>query len=178
MKRLIVLLVGTAVLLVTAFVLVSAGRQPTEARTASQFEQATIPAVAETAEPPPEPLPESAPKAKFTRTIWTSTKLAEIDAALDQCRGPVSADLGADKPVFVAEHDYCGGSAWMWKLGVDDTVELNGKGVDEGLYVVSELRYFPRKSGAQVSDLPPGDVVLQTCVSATKMVFIALESAR
>lgn len=174
MKRLIVLLVGAAVLVVSAFVLVSVGRQPTEARTASQFEQASIPAVADAAERPPE----STPKAKFTRTIWTSTKLAEIDAALDQCRGPVSADLGADKPVFVAEHDYCGGSAWMWKLGVDDTVELNGKGVDAGLYVVSELRYFPRKSGAQVSDLPPGDVVLQTCVSATKMVFIALESAR
>lgn len=174
MKRLIVLLVGATVLVVSAFVLVSVGLQPTEARTASQFERASIPAVADTAERPPE----STPKAKFTRTIWTSTKLAEIDAALDQCRGPVSADLGADKPVFVAEHDYCGGSAWMWKLRVDDTVELNGKGVDAGLYVVSELRYFPRKSGAQVSDLPPGNVVLQTCVSATRMVFIALESAR
>lgn len=171
MKRLIVWLVGAAVLVVGAFVLVSVVRQPTEARTASLFEQASIPAVVEAAEPPPEPTP----KAKFTRTIWTSTKLAEIDAALDQCRGPVSADLGADKPVFVAEHDYCGGSVWMWKLDVDDAVELNGKGVDEGLYVVSELRYFPRKSGAQVADLPPGDVVLQTCVSTTKMVFIALE---
>lgn len=167
MKRLILLLVGATVLIVGAGVVLLA-KQPTpsESRVVSRFERVNLPTVAPVVEPP---------KAKFTRTIWTSTKLAEIDAALDLCRGPVSSDLGDGEPVFIAEHDYCGGSAWMWKLGVDDTVALKGKGVDAGLYVVSELRYFPRKAGADVSDLPPGEVVLQTCVSTTKMVFIALE---
>lgn len=166
MKRLILLLVGAAVLLVGAGVVLLANQPtPQESHALSRLERAILPIIIAPSEPP---------KAKFSRTIWTSTKLAEIDPALDQCRGPVSADLGDGEPVFVAEHDYCGGRAWMWKLGVDDAVTLKGKGIDPGLYVVSELKYFPRKSGAEVSDLPPGDVVLQTCVSATKMVFIAL----
>ncbi|MDQ3157261.1 MAG: hypothetical protein M3Q98_11130 [Actinomycetota bacterium] len=169
MKRLIVLLVSAAVLVIGAVALVFGGQTQTEPRSASQFERVSLPFVNAPVQPPP------APKAKFTRTIWTSTKLNAIDAALDQCRGPVSADLGEGEPIFVAEHDYCGGRAWMWKLDVDDAVALKGEGVDAGLYVVSELKYFPRKSGAQVSDLPPGEVVLQTCVSATRMVFIALK---
>ena len=166
MKR---VLIGAVTLLVgVAMALIMTKPNPQESHLDSRFGSAGLPIIA--APETPAPLP----KAKFSRTIWTSTKLAEIDAALDRCRGPVSADLGDGEPVFIAEHDYCGGSAWMWKLGVRDIVALKGSGVDAGLYVVSKLRYFPRKSGATVANLPRGDVVLQTCVSSTRMVFIAL----
>jgi len=172
MRRLLVVLVGALVLLVGAGAALYFNQpDPVDNRTSSRFAGASLPVVSM---PIPPELPPP-PKPKFTRTIWTSTKLADIDAALDRCRGPVSADLGDKKPVFVAEHDYCGGSAWMWKLGVDDAVALTGAGIDAATYVVSELRYFPRKAGATVEDLPPGDVVLQTCVSPTRMVFIALK---
>lgn len=163
-----VLIGAVALLAGVAMVLIMAKPNPEESHPNSHFGSAVLPIIAVPEAPAP------LPKAKFSRTIWTSTKLAQIDAALDQCRGPVSSNLGDGEPVFVAEHDYCGGSAWMWKLGVRDVVALKGSGVDAGLYVVSKLRYFPRKSGATVANLPRGDVVLQTCVSSTRMVFIAL----
>lgn len=169
-KRKIMLLVGVVALVAGAIVVLFVNQPaPSEAHTVSQLERALLPAVTA---PPPDP---PKPKARFSRTIWTETTLATMLPALDACRGPVSADLGAGEPVYVAEHDYCGGSAWMWKLGKKDLVALDGAGVDAGTYVVTELKYFPRKAGADPSDLPPGDVVLQTCVSKTQMVFIALE---
>lgn len=170
MKRQIMMGVGLVLLLAGAIAVLFLNLQaPSEARGLSQFEQTTLPTVTAPPEPPPKP------KTKFNRTIWTSTTLATMLPALDKCRGPVSAVLGEGQPIYVAEHDYCGGSAWMWRLGKKDLVGLDGAGVEAGTYVVTELKYFPRKSGAGPSDLPPGEIVLQTCVSKTQMVFIALE---
>lgn len=169
MKRRI-LLFATAILLAGALALVLLNRPQVDIHLATtQFESTALPVVVAPPKPPPPP------KAKYSRTVWAQTTLASILPALDRCRGPVAADLGGSNPVYVAEHDYCGGSAWMWNLDPKDHVALDGKGVDDGLYVVTKLKYFPRKSGADVADLPAGDVVLQTCVSKTEMVFIALQ---
>lgn len=115
------------------------------------------------------------PEAKYSRTMFASTTLDGVDAWLDRCGGPVAVDVGDDRPTLVSEHDYCGGSAWMWDLDEQDVVELDGEGIDDGLYTVSSLTYLPRKSGASVGDLPDTDAVLQTCVSSSEMVLIGLD---
>lgn len=114
------------------------------------------------------------PDARFSRTIHADTDLDGVDPALDACAGPVAVDLGDGHPVLVAEHDYCGGSAWIPKLESDDVVGLRGPGVEPGLYTAGEIKYVPRQ-GSQVEDLPDGDVVLQTCVSRSTMVLVALD---
>lgn len=169
MKRLIIAMIGIAVMF-TAIVAASAldRTEATGASEQSQLSLASLPLISPSILAKP-------PKTKFTRTIWTETALGDILPALDKCRGPVASSLGEDKPVYVAEHDYCGGSAWMWKLHVSDAVDLKGAGIDPGVYVVTKLKYFPRHADAAVSDLPDGVIVLQTCVSKTQMVFIALE---
>src|SRR5688572_10980509 len=72
--------------------------------------------------------------AKFSRTIAKFTDLESVDPALDACAGPVAVHLGDDHPKLVAEHDYCGGSDWMPKLGPNDIVQLTGPGIEAGLY--------------------------------------------
>lgn len=114
--------------------------------------------------------------ARFSRTIVKVTDLENVDPALDACAGPVAVDVGAGHPVLVVEHDYCGGSDWMPKLDVDDVVLLTGPGIEAGLYATETIKYVPRYEST-VSDVPDGDVVLQTCVSRTKMVLVALRYA-
>jgi hypothetical protein len=115
--------------------------------------------------------------AMFSRTTYGATQLAGSDALLDACRGPVAVDLGPDRPVLVAEHDYCGGSAWIPRLAMGDAVKLSGDGLAPGLYRVSDLRY-PLRHQTRVSDLPGteiADAVLQTCISKTTMVLVGLQ---
>jgi hypothetical protein len=115
-----------------------------------------------------------APKPKYTRAIYASVRLAGSSVMLDACHGPIAIDLGEARPVLVAEHDYCGGSAWMPRLQMHDAVRLTGDGIDPGTYVVTEIRYQIRRQ-AKVSDLPATQVVLQTCVTKNKMVLVGLE---
>jgi hypothetical protein len=123
----------------------------------------------------PEPEPAKVPEPEFTRTMFAATDIDGYSAVLDACRGPIAVDLGSENPVLVSEHDYCGGAAWMPKLELDDTVELRGDGVDEGVYVVSAIDHAPRRQ-TRVSDLSPeAEIVLQTCVSPTQMVLVSLE---
>lgn len=124
---------------------------------------------------PTEPLPVSS-DAKFTRSIAKFTDLDSVEPALDACAGPVAVYLGAEHPKLVAEHDYCGGSAWMPKLDTDDVVQLTGRGVEAGLYTTETIKYVPRYDST-VDDMPDGDVVLQTCISKTKMVLVGLRLA-
>ena len=121
---------------------------------------------------PTKPLPVSA-DAKFSRSISKFTDLESVDPALDACAGPVAVYLGAGHPRLVAEHDYCGGSAWMPKLDTNDVVQLSGRGVEEGLYTAETIKHVPRYDST-VEDMPDGDVVLQTCVSRTRMVLVGL----
>jgi hypothetical protein len=158
------LLAGAAVLLLTSGSgSTSVASGPTALETATL---ATIAAPAQPARPAPDP--------KFTRTIYATSTLARSELMLDFCRGPIAVDLGHDRPVLVAEHDFCGGSAWMPRLGEGDAVKLSGDGVEDGTYVVSTIEHAVRGQ-AKVRDLPDTDIVLQTCVTPKQMVLVGLD---
>lgn len=113
------------------------------------------------------------PKVKFVRTIFASSSLQHSDLMLDFCKGPIAVDVGDHRPVLVAEHDYCGGLEWMPKLGRGDAIKLSGEGVEDGTYVVGTIQHAVRRE-ATVRDLPDTDIVLQTCVSANRMVLVGM----
>ena len=114
--------------------------------------------------------------AKFARDIAKVTDLDHVEPALDACAGPVAVYVGSRHPMLVAEHDYCGGADWMPKIDANDVVQLTGPGVDAGLYTAETIKHVPRY-GSTLEDLPDGDVVLQTCVSRTRMVLVGLRYA-
>lgn len=107
-----------------------------------------------------------------SRTVWAAMHLSTHERALDACEGPVAVDIGPGRPTLVVEHDYCGGKTWIAPLRRGDVVQLDGVGVRPGLYRVTERKLLTRGK-SRVRDLPPGQVVLQTCVSRTKQVEVA-----
>lgn len=133
------------------------------------FEAAALPRVeaVPTRAPAPEP--------DVRRTTSTAATLATFQAPLDACRGPVAIDVQeAGRPVLVSEHDYCGGAAWIPQLDRGDVVALDGPGVGAGLYRVAVVDRHRRRD-VYVRDLrPTADVVLQTCLSDTELVLVAL----
>ena len=137
------------------------GKGPTALETASLTMLADEPA------PPP-------PSAKFERTIYATSSLARSELMLDFCRGPIAIDVGDHRPVLVAEHDYCGGLEWIPRLDEGEAVALSGDGVEDGTYVVATIEHV-RRGHTKVRDLPPTDVVLQTCVSPEKMVLVGMK---
>lgn len=114
------------------------------------------------------------PKPVFTRTMFATATITTVDKQIDKCRGPVSVPLGGNQPVLVAEHDFCGGSVWIGRLHRGQAVNLSGPGVSSDIYVVAEIKTVKRDGGATVKDLPQQDIVLQTCISKTKMVLVGL----
>ena len=114
------------------------------------------------------------PDARFTRAVMGPTTMPGSGVMLDLCRGPVAIDLGDTYPLLIAEHDYCGGSAWISQLSEGDGVQLGGEGVDAGRYVVTEVGYGERRV-ARFSDMPSATMVLQTCISETKIIMVGLE---
>lgn len=128
----------------------------------SQFVTVQLPTIVS----PPDPM--------FSRTIYAQTSIQGVQVMLDACHGPIAVPLGPNRPVLVAEHDYCGGSDWIPKLSRGDAVALVGEGAPAQLFVVEEIRYQIRRE-AQVRDLPASDVVLQTCVTPTKVVLVGLK---
>ena len=116
----------------------------------------------------------AAPIAEFTRTIVAEATIETVDTMIDKCRGPVSVVLGPTQPTLVAEHDYCGGSEWIPELELGEATSLSGAGMEEGLYVATEIKTVPRHGNATVADLPVTDVVLQTCISKTEMILVGL----
>lgn len=114
------------------------------------------------------------PGTVFTRTMFASASIATVDMQIDKCGGPVSVPLGGNRPILVAEHDFCGGSGWISRLNRGQAVDLSGPGIGSGIYVVAELKVVPRGGKAKISDLPKQDVVLQTCISKTEMVLVGL----
>lgn len=123
---------------------------------------------------PKSPLVLNPPEPLFTRTMFAAATLKTVEEEIDKCRGPVAVDLGSHRPVLVAEHDYCGGSEWIGELDVGDAVKLGGDGIDPGLYVAKEMKY-ERRGMTFVGDLPLGDVVLQTCVTKSYLVLVAMK---
>lgn len=118
--------------------------------------------------------PVPVPDAKFTRTIYATSTLARSELMLDFCRGPIAIDVGDHRPVLVAEHDYCGGTAWMPKLAKGEAIKLSGDGVKDGTYVVTTIEHGIRGK-TKVRELPDADIVLQTCVTTDKMILVGME---
>ena len=114
------------------------------------------------------------PNTQFTRTIVAGATIETVEKMIDKCRGPVSVVLGPTQPTLVAEHDYCGGSEWIPELELGEATSLSGPGMEEGLYVATEIKTVPRHGNATVADLPVTDVVLQTCISKTQMILVGL----
>jgi hypothetical protein len=114
----------------------------------------------------------SPPDADVRRSVYATSRLSPSPMLLNLCRGPIAIDLGPDRPVLVAEHDYCGGRAWIPQLEPGDAVALTGDGVEDGTYLVTDIS-TERRGEAQVGDLPAADVVLQTCISPGEMVLVA-----
>ncbi|WP_332662865.1 hypothetical protein [Aeromicrobium sp.] len=165
MKRMLAALVvaATAVLGVT---LLSSGSDSSPSSTG--------PTALETASLDPVVAPPTPPKAKFVRTIFAASSLKRSDLMLDFCKGPIAVFVGDHRPVLVAEHDYCGGLAWIPKLDKGDAIKLSGDGVQDGTYVVKTIGHAPRRE-AKVRDLPDTDIVLQTCVSQNSMVLVGMD---
>lgn len=123
-----------------------------------------------------EPATPAPPRARFTRVMSAATTLASAAPYLNRCAGPVAINVGAASPLLIAEHDYCGGSSWISKLMIGDAVDLGGPGVDRGLYVVEGRANAPRAT-ANLSNLPDGDVVLETSISKTQLILVSLRKA-
>lgn len=157
------------VVLVGATLLAGCTGSPTPPGGGEQFAAARLPLL-ETA-----PEPEPAPEPDVSRTMFAAATLSSFEGPLDACRGPVAIDVQEEgRPLLVSEHDYCGGAAWIPALGPGDTVELDGPGVDTGLYEVTVVDRHQRRN-VYVKDLrPDADVVLQTCLSKTQLVLVAL----
>lgn len=162
MKRLTGLFTGVAALLA---VLALSSHDTATASPPASLRTASIPSLNG---------PVKVPRPKFIRTMYAATQLAGSAAKIDACHGPVAIALGAGRPVLVAQHDYCGGSAWIPKLKVDDGVRLKGDGIFPGIYVVTEISHQTRHE-ATVGDLPNAGAVLQTCVSKRTMVLVGLD---
>jgi len=160
------LLATLAALLVIAFVVVVRASSKSDSVEEDSISHLETSALGRLPLPPPKP--------RFTRTTYAASDLDGALPLLDKCKGPVAVLLGADRPVLIAEHDYCGGSAWMSKVKVGDAVKIGGDGVDDGIFVVTSLAYETRKE-VTVGDLPVADAVLQTCVTKTKLVLVALD---
>ncbi len=160
MRRMIVLFVG-----LVALAVIVVGQQPTDDVAGPAAEAPKAP-IADAPRPAPEP--------RFSRTTYGLTNLDGSTAMIDECQGPVAVWLGDARPTLIAEHDYCGGMFWMAKLKEGDAVELDGKGVDDGIFVVTSLKYETRNQ-VTVGDLPEADVVLQTCVTKTRLVLVGME---
>ncbi len=110
-------------------------------------------------------------KASYARSTVATSTIARVESRIDKCDGPVAVPLVSK--ILIAEHDYCGGAEWIGRLKVGQAVVLSGPGVTPGTYVADVLSYQLRGK-ALVSDLPDSDVVLQTCVSKTKLVLVGM----
>lgn len=150
MKRAVVVLIGVATVIL-AVVLASSSSTPEDASEPAASDTKST-EVAKPTLPPPSPPPP--PKAKFDRTIYATSTLERSELMLDFCRGPIAIGLGDGRPVLVAEHDFCGGSAWIPKLEIGQAVKLRGDGVKRGTYVVTAIEHEVRGK-AEVRDLPP-----------------------
>lgn len=113
------------------------------------------------------------PKADYTRKIVDVATIDAVEKRIDKCDGPVAVPVFAGSTMLIAEHDYCGGAAWIGKINVGQAVALSGPGIQTGTYVADELSYQLRGK-AIVNDLPRNDVVLQTCVSKTELVLVSM----
>jgi hypothetical protein len=100
---------------------------------------------------------------------------ANVDRAqadVNACQGPTAVQWGPTPPIII-QHNYCGGWALV-DVRPGEEVLIRGAGALDGLYrwASSEIT-----SGAgPITDIKRswGDVVLQTCLNQTQLVFVGL----
>lgn len=79
-------------------------------------------------------------------------------------------------PNDIVEHNYCGGS-WFAGLQRGTVVRVIG-GTQPGLYVVNGRRFYTPKTGTIAGTKGLGDLMVQTCISHTEMVYVGLTRHR
>lgn len=84
-----------------------------------------------------------------------------MQSAINACTGPVEIVWG-NLPPEVAEHDYCGGSAFS-SLSAGERVRVIGGNLS-GTYVVNGQRRFATAGSSADLLRGIGDIALQTCV--------------
>lgn len=102
------------------------------------------------------------PAVSLVITIASIASPATMQSAINDCLGPVEIDWGYF-PTEIAEHDFCGGSAFS-SLSTGQRVRVVGGGMP-GVYVVNGQRRFAAAGSSADQLNGMGDIVLQTCVS-------------
>ena len=165
MKRMLAALVAVATVALGVILLSPGADTPPAPTGPTALQTATLDQVSKPVPPP---------KAKFVRTIYATSSLKRSELMLDFCKGPIAVFVGEHRPRLIAEHDYCGGLAWIPKLAKGDAIKLSGDGVQDGTYVVKTIGHGVRNA-TKVRDLPDTDIVLQTCVSHNTMVLVGMD---
>ncbi len=165
MKRMLAALVAVATVALGVTLLSPGADTPPAPTGPTALQTATLDQVSKPVPPP---------KAKFVRTIYATSSLKRSELMLDFCKGPIAVFVGEHRPRLIAEHDYCGGLAWIPKLAKGDAIKLSGDGVQDGTYVVKTIGHGVRNA-TKVRDLPDTDIVLQTCVSHNTMVLVGMD---
>lgn len=137
--------------------------KPTIRRTHAPVVAATPPPVIEaTVSRSDDRLPPPIEPAALVIRIAAVTGPLTMQSAINACNGPVEIDWGI-YPTEIAEHDYCGGTAFS-ALSAGQRVQVIGGSV-AGTYVVNgNLRYASAGSSASALN-GIGDIALQTCVT-------------
>lgn len=165
MKRMVAALVVAAAAALAVILLTSESSSPPASSAPTALESATLDQVTRLTTPP---------KPKFVRTIFATSSLKRSEFMLDFCKGPIAVFVGDHRPRLIAEHDYCGGLAWIPKLDKGEAIKLSGDGVKDGTYVVTTIGHGIRNQ-TKVRELPDTDIVLQTCVSESKMILVGMD---
>lgn len=121
------------------------------------------------AKPAPAPVP-----APVGRNIHVGVSGGQ--ETVDRCIGPVLFPLpDPNIPVYIAEHDGCGGWQRIGTLTKGQTVNMSG--LVKGTYTVQEIVTVKKKSNSdQINFSRNHSVVLQTCIPSTDwMVVVGLD---
>lgn len=121
-----------------------------------------------------QPAPVAAKPAPVGRNIYVGVSGGQ--ETVDRCIGPVLFPLpDPNIPVYIAEHDGCGGWQRIGTLTKGETVNMSG--LVKGTYTVQEIVTVKKKSNSdQINFSRKHSVVLQTCIPSTDwMIVVGLD---
>jgi hypothetical protein len=118
----------------------------------------------------PAPVTVQPPAPVYDRSIYVGS--AGGQETVDKCIGPVLFHLpDPNFPVYVAEHDGCGGWERIGTLGKGQSVHMSG--LVSGDYTVQEITTVKKKSNSnQIRFSKKHSVVLQTCIPQTDWMIV------
>lgn len=124
--------------------------------------------------PAPAPVTVQPPAPTYDRSIYVGASGGQ--ETVDRCIGPVLFHLpDPNFPVYIAEHDGCGGWERIGTLGTGQRVRMSG--LVSGDYTVQEITTVKKKSSSnQIRFSKKHSVVLQTCIPQTDwMIVVGLD---